>query len=272
MSSLAASTPTDAVVVVAPLSDITNKNEESAVGAATKRSSTAAGDNGNAKVSNKKSDSEVPKSTTPYQEYLAKMKHVIQRCESRYGSRVGLMTVKDTPTKEDDDNDEEEDEDEDDNSKYTKDQMESLRFILITASQNDLMFEMRDLILGDQADSCFKMFDTSFSYHVLDTWEFAKRRLNYEPMTPTKKFDFLLAYTYTLLENRVWMHDNMGGMDELVNGLAAAWRRLLTKSSDEELRWDLEYTKPGVMELLCQFKVAIESVPDYYGMGTFRYM
>lgn len=66
------------------------------------------------------------------------------------------------------------------------------------------------------------------------------------------------------------MHDNEGGMGELVKGLAGAWKKLL-KNSDEKLGWDLEYTKPAVIELLEHFKKEIEDMDSCYEMGKFKY-
>jgi hypothetical protein len=89
-------------------------------------------------------------------------------------------------------------------------------------------------------------------------------------MTPDKKFDALLAYTRVLLKYDVWMHDNEGDMGTLVKGLATVWRNLL-KKRDEEIGWDVEYTKPGVYALLWQFKEAVEGMDDMYEMGKFKY-
>jgi hypothetical protein len=89
-------------------------------------------------------------------------------------------------------------------------------------------------------------------------------------MSPDKKFDALFAYTSTLLDYDVWMHDNEGDMGTLVKGLAAVWRNLL-KKNDEEIGWDLEYTKPGVYALLGQFQERVEGMDDCYEMGKFKY-
>jgi hypothetical protein len=44
------------------------------------------------------------------------------------------------------------------------------------------------------------------------------------------------------------------------------------KKSDDEIGWDLEYTKPGTLELLRQFKEEVEGTGvDYYDMGKFNY-
>jgi hypothetical protein len=167
------------------------------------------------------------------------------------------------------DESESDDEENDDTSKYTTEQMNSLRVIMITKNRSEQHEKMGRLILGDQYGDSFKMFNTSFSYDVLDSWQRVKGRLS--KMTPSEKFDALLAYTHTLKQYDVWMHDNEGGMDVLVKGLATVWRNLL-KKSDDEIGWDLEYTKPGTLELLRQFKEEVEGTGvDYYDMGKFNY-
>jgi hypothetical protein len=89
-------------------------------------------------------------------------------------------------------------------------------------------------------------------------------------MTPDKKFDALLAFTSTIHEYDVWVHDNEGDMGQLVKSLAAVWRNLL-KKSDAEIGWDVEYTKPAVYALLKQFKGKVEGMEDYYNLGKFKY-
>lgn len=69
-------------------------------------------------------------------------------------------------------------EQEEDTSKYTAEQMKGLRFIVITQERADALEEMDQLILGDQYGQSCIMFRTSFSYHVLGTWEI------YETTTP----------------------------------------------------------------------------------------
>jgi hypothetical protein len=182
-------------------------------------------------------------------------------------SFLGHVIVEGIQAGSDDDDDEENE----DTSKYTKQQMDGLRFILITKSRSDKLDEMKELVLGDQAKGSFMMFDTSFSYQVSNSWGVLKRKLGLIKNNPAKKLDLLLAYTHILQEYDVWMHDNEGGMDTLVKGLAGAWKRLLAKSSDAELGWDTEYTKPAVLELLGQFQRQIESMDSCYGMGKFKY-
>jgi hypothetical protein len=185
---------------------------------------------------------------------------------------IGSILVKGIPRDEDEEEEEEEEEEEkeEDCDKYTEEQMNGLRFIMITQNRADKLDEMGNLILGDQAGSCFMMFNTSFSYKVLDSLETIKSLVK-KAKTPAQKFDLLFAYTHTVKEYDVWMHDNEGGMDEFTKGLATLWKRLL-KTSDEDLGIDTEYTKPALEEFLRQFKTQVESVETYgYGAMKFKY-
>lgn len=89
-------------------------------------------------------------------------------------------------------------------------------------------------------------------------------------MSTDKKFDTLLGYNFTLQEHDAWMSDNEGDMGTLVKGLATVWRNLL-KKSDQEIGWDVQYTKPATYEMLRQFKESIEGMDDYFEMGKFKY-
>jgi hypothetical protein len=114
------------------------------------------------------------------------------------------------------------------------------------------------------------MFNTSFSYHVVATWDTVKKSLCREK-DPSKKLDLLFAYSYNLEQFDNWMHDNEGDIRPLVKGLATAWKSLLTKHSDKQLGWDCKYTKPGMMEFLTRFKSKVEGTPKYMKLGKFNF-
>ena len=209
----------------------------------------------------------------PYDEYFAKLK----KFQTENGF-IGQMLIKGIPSKRNEDGDYDSDDDDDeeedvDKSTYTKEDMESLRFILINQSRADQLEEMEKLVLGDQAGSPFMMFNTSFSYQVLNSWYSVKQMMSSRSatMTLTKRIDILFAYTHIIHQHDVWMHDNEGGMDTLVKGLASTWKRLLSKNSDDDLGLDT-YSKAGILELLSQFKKCVEEMDSCYGMGKFRYM
>ena len=181
----------------------------------------------------------------------------------------GEVLIKGIDKNEDDDDDSDDDEKEVDNSKYTEKQMNSLRCVMTTESRSELLDQMHDLILGDQADSNFMCFSTSFSYDVADSWEELKSRF-LPRKSISKKFDILFAYTFLLQKYDTWMHDNEGDMGKLVKELAATWKKLL-KNSDDKIGWDTKYTKPGIMELLKQFKSQIDRADSCHQLGTFKY-
>ena len=76
-----------------------------------------------------------------------------------------------------------------------------------------------------------------------------------------KKFDLLFAYTYKIKEYDCWMRDNEGDMEGMVSELACLWKKPLQKSN-EELGVDAEYTRPGVLALLEDFKTMLDECED----------
>ena len=217
--------------------------------------------------------SETAAEVTPYQAYFTKLNAFKDNNPKILGPMIirGISKSRNAGS-DDDDSDEMEEEEEDsdeedeDTSKYTAEQMSSLRYIMITKRRSDLLDETRQLILGDQANHSIMMFNTSFSYAVLDGFYHFKKEYG-KAKSPELKFDELLAYTYILQEYDVWMHDNEGGMDGMVKDLAGMWKRLL-KNDDDKLGIDAEYTRPGVMQLLVDFKKKVE---DNYSEPPFKF-
>jgi len=160
---------------------------------------------------------------------------------------------------EDSDEEDEEDEKDEDTSKYTEQQMATLRYVFITQKRSDRLDEMREFILGEQANESFMMFNTSFSYQVRDGFYDFKSTLYAKVKTAADKFDLLFAFTYNLKQFDTWMHDNEGDMDGMVKGLASMWKRLL-KNDDEKLGIDAEYTRPGIIQFLEDFKEKVEEM------------
>eukprot|EP00984_Skeletonema_dohrnii_P020833 scaffold10261_cov70-Skeletonema_dohrnii-CCMP3373.AAC.1 len=136
--------------------------------------------------------------------------------------------------------------------------MATMRHVFITEKRQSLLDEMEQYVLGDQVDHDIMMFGTSFSYEVLDNFNRYKSTSWKELETPSNRFDSLFAYTFNLRQYDVWMHDNEGGMQGMLTDLAKMWNTLL-KNSDEALEIDGEYTRHGVIQLLNDFKEAVES-------------
>lgn len=190
-------------------------------------------------------------SMNPHATYFSKL----EACRSRYGPETGHMLIRGISDEEE----EEEDVDDEDTSKYTAEQMSTLRVVLINKIRQDRLDEMRRFLLGDQADCGFLMFNTSYSNEVMWGFDQFKSRMYPKAKTPANKFDLLFAYTYNLGQHDVWMYDNEGGMGGVVKSLAGMWKKLL-KNDDERLNIDSEYTRPGVEEFLRNFKEKIEAV------------
>ncbi|EJK49604.1 hypothetical protein THAOC_31504 [Thalassiosira oceanica] len=195
---------------------------------------------------------------TPYDEYFAK----IDAMKQKDPNILGPMLIRGIPQHSNDSDEEaevdsDEEENEDSNSKYTAEQMSTLRHVLITQKRNDRLDEMREYVLGEQANESLMMFNTSFSYEVKDGFYHFKTSLWKKAKTPADKFDLLFAYTYNLFSFDVWMNDNEGDMEGMVSDLAGMWKRLL-KNDDEKLGIDAEYTRPGVIQHLEDFKKEVE--------------
>lgn len=203
-----------------------------------------------------KTDGEDDKPKTPYQQYFDEMKAFLT--ENGY---KGKLLTKGIASDRDEEDEDEEDEREQDNSKYTAEQMKTLRFVLINDSRADQLDKMRELVLQDQANESFMMFNTSFSWQVSDHAFPEFKRMYQKCSSKAKKFDMLFAFTFTLYEFDVWSHDNEESMNPLTSGLAKMWKALL-KGSNEELGVDAKYTRPGVMAFLEEFKKMILDVGD----------
>mmetsp|Transcript_24166 Transcript_24166/g.52125 ORF Transcript_24166/g.52125 Transcript_24166/m.52125 type:complete len:208 (-) Transcript_24166:320-943(-) len=203
---------------------------------------------------------------TPHDEYFATM-DAFQKANRGI---LGPMIIKGINKSNDDDEEnevEDSEEEDEDKSKYTAGEMASLRYIMITKDRNVKLDEMRKLLLGDQADEDLMCFNTSFSYEVKDGfYEFLSKEYS-RTKKQSSKFDLLLGYTYNLQEYDVWMHDNEGDMDGFVSDLAKMWKDLLT-NSDNELGIDAEYTRPGILQLLKDFK---EKVEEAYSEPSFEF-
>jgi hypothetical protein len=205
--------------------------------------------------------------TNPHAAYFSKLEAVAHR----YGPETGHILIRGISTGSDDSDGEEEDEDDEDTSKYTAEQMSTLRVVLIDKKRQGRLDEMRRFLLGDQADRGFMMFNTSYTNEV--KWGFNEFKWRKYPRarTPADKFDLLFAYTYNLGQYDDWMHDNEGDMGGMVKSLAGMWKKLL-KNDDERLNIDSEYSRPGVEEFLRNMKEQIEAVEmDPYPAFKFNF-
>jgi hypothetical protein len=199
------------------------------------------------------------KKQTPYELYFEEFKVVVER-EKALGQFL-IRGLASTPNE--DDNDDDDEEAEVDKSKYTPAQMEILRFVLATQGRADATDQMETLLLGEQAGSSFMMFNTSYSYQVLDAFEDLKQLLT-KTKSWAQKFNLLFAFTYMIDQHDVWMHDHEGGWggEIMLKALATRWKAAL-KKTDAELGIDAEYTRPGVTCFLEKFKATVTDIDTY---------
>lgn len=112
------------------------------------------------------------------------------------------------------------------------------------------------------------MFNTSFSYEVVGAYQGEFSKILKKEKSPARKFNLLLAFTYCLLENDVWMHDfevgfvTQFGGGAMITGLAGHWRRLL-KNSAKDLGLDDGYSYEGAKTFLQNFKKEVEGIETY---------
>ena len=111
-------------------------------------------------------------------------------------------------------------------------------------------------------DGGFVMFDTSTGNAVVAGIADAVARAVARTSKPAR-FDHLLALTYALQQEDTWARDNemWEDGDEMQSAcakLAAAWKKLLGESTNEQLGCDEELTRPGTEALLEDFGKILE--------------
>ena len=214
-----------------------------------------------AKVAKKKVVGDEGTSMNPHAAYFSKLEAVALR----YGPETGHMIISGISTGSGDSDEDEEEEEEDDEvtSKYTAEQMSTLRFVLINQKRQDRLDEVQRFVLGNQSTCGFVMFNDSYCKEVVGGFERFKS-WSWDT-SPADMFDLLFAYTYTLEQYDHWIGnkydlwiDDEGGMCGMVTSLAVMWKELL-ENNDKELNIDAEYTRPDVEEFLRNFKEKIEA-------------
>ncbi len=171
-----------------------------------------------------------------------------------------------------------------DRSWLTRRDLDDLRYILITESRAEKLDAVRDMLLGGEQkgaqETAVVMYDQdagSFGRRVYRVWNTWNRRIMFNVRIQSDRLDWLIAFTHTIHECDEWMYDDPKENDEdntmpiMVQSVAATWRRLFAKEqiAKADLGWDQQYTKPGVMELLGQFKAKVEEACP--AMGPFDF-
>ena len=202
------------------------------------------------------------KKQSPHDLYFEDLNAVLKR-ENALG-RIPIRDLPPTPRDNDEDEDDDYDsEEEQDNSKLTAAEMEHMRFVMATKERVAAIEQVEASLLGEQAGSSFMMFNTSFSYQVLDAFEDLKIMLTKTKSWP-QKFNLLFGFTFIIDQHDVWMHDHEVGWggEIMLKALATRWKAAL-KKTDAELSIDAEYTRPGVICFLQKFKNTVEGIDTY---------
>ena len=202
---------------------------------------------------------------TPYDAFFA----ALEKCVEDHGA-LGYTVIRGLEA-----SDEEEDSDKCD--KYTADQMDNMRVILITRSRKNLMKEAKKIASGGQAGSRVFMFNTHSGNVIIDGIPKEISKVS-KMKTAAERFDGLFALTDALGDWDYWfvdqgpnslpqvsksshlsrMHDNEewdegGGLDQAIKLLAKTWKTLLSKHTNAELGIDTQFTRPAVEVLLDDF-------------------
>lgn len=141
--------------------------------------------------------------------------------------------------------------------------MAHTRWILVDEGRARALDDANDALLGEQAGDGFLMFNTSFSYQVLE--EFVDLAADLPDAEPAARFDKLLGFTRAIHNHDVWMHDHESGWGgpKMLKKLAKLWKSTLAET-DSTLRIDAEFTRPGVECFLDEFKEAVEDIDADY--------
>eukprot|EP01032_Pedospumella_encystans_P007644 gene7644-9149_t len=195
-------------------------------------------------------DKEVTEKRKYKDAHFAKLKEVI----SARGAKGSALIIAIEPNEED------EDEDEGPDAVYTKEQIDSLRHILVNKSREGFINKAMAMVFMDGEGTTSA--GNAVIMSIIPWINKAKKQ-----KTNALRFDALFVLTYALLQEDLWMHDNelYGPGESLEKGMVAlgkAWSELLPLS-DEELDIDPEYTRPGIIGLLERFKKEVEEVDSY---------
>ena len=165
--------------------------------------------------------------------------------------------------------------DEDVEPPYSDEVVADFRIVVITKERTAAIETARRLAVGvfddsdddgdsDDDDCGLVMFDTSSGNAVVSNIADAVKKA-VAKRSVSSKFDHLLALTYALQQEDTWARDNemWEDGDEMQSAcakLAAAWKKLLGESTNEQLGCDEEFTRPGTEALLEDFGKMLESV------------
>ena len=199
--------------------------------------------------------------TTPYDRYYEQL-----RAFQRVSGLVGAVRIRGLPiygggTESDDDDSNDPARDDGaavwDSSRYTEDDVQSLRYVMLDARRSAFLDRMEGFVLyGEEGHPVGKegavVLGSACGRRVCDSF-FDDFRPRYDALEcPATQFDVLFAYTFHLMEYNAWMYDGDADNDstaDMAAELATLWKALL-READATLGIDGEYTRPAVLVFL----------------------
>jgi hypothetical protein len=159
-----------------------------------------------------------------------------------------------------DDGKKDEDEDNDD---LTKEQCDSLRFILTNNGRDKAIKYASNFATCGQAGDGIMMFNTTTGNQVCYGLEGEVKKAQ-RKKSKADRFNALFALTWALKNYDHWLKDNEcygeeGCLHDGLNSLGKAWKTLL-KESNETLCIDPDFTRPGIEALLESFASLLEEM------------
>jgi hypothetical protein len=212
----------------------------------------------------------LPPSKTPNKDaFFNTLKEVQTRfnCESsiivrsmKKDRKIRENAVDDDDEDDDDEDDDDEDDDEEDGVDYPIEKLNTMRHILINTNREKMLRKYTKYVDPDEG-----FYNTSVGSKII--LNMAKHVKAIDKINEVNlKFDSLFALTYLLSDSfENWIYDNEivspdktnTELDKALALLGKIWKRLL-EHSNEDLRIDSEYTRPGIEAVLEKFSNLIE--------------
>lgn len=206
----------------------------------------------------------VTASSTPHDRYYEQL-----RAFQRARGLVGAVRIRGLPSRGGDTDSDEDSNDPArdsgttawDSSRYTEDDVRSLRYVMLDARRSVFLDRLEGFVLyGEEGHPIERdgatVLGSACGRRVRDAF-FDDFRPRYDALEcPATQFDVLFAYTFHLMEYSAWMYDgddDNGATVGMSAELATLWKALL-RESDLTLGIDGEYTRPAVLVFLGDFQ------------------
>lgn len=199
---------------------------------------------------------------TPFQLFSDRFNEVMQR-----NNYVDSILIRGLP-RSDEENDDDEEEgkgnkkqtSEERESSYTQEEIDSLRFVLLTEERAKLLNKIDKAFQGDNYGERIQMYTSRDKWRMISYIEDQLQKIQKQKLLK-KRFNHLFALTKVSLDYDYWFGVDPEG--ENIGLMAKIWKSLLAHS-DEKLGIDPEFTRHGVMAMLEDAKDTFEGYASEY--------